>query len=389
MSFEITFLGASGGPIEGVTCSMLLKPSNVSYNDILSNNLPNELICIDAGSGIGLLSELIYNELHDISPLSRQLRIYNDMLSLEQCFKTKITRPFAELSNSISPYEQSQEIFKLMNNYLISHAHMDHIAGLVINSASFCQESPKNVYGSKGTIDALQRHIFNGLVWPNMAKFNMVKLSSHEYWQTFSINDTYSVTIFDLSHGKMLSNDEKTSQRAESPNYLHNSYDDNFENYHNYISSAFLVTHELSNSSVLIFGDFESDAVSRLGKNNRIWCKIAPMFLQPEKQLKGIILECSTCQIVSTNELYGHIMPTHLINELRALNDEILAILPSSSRQNVTPLAGFNVVINHVKETPNLSDPRREILHELEVLNDKYKLGIHFSIALNGASIVL
>ena len=389
MSFEITFLGASGGPVEGITCSMLLKSSNVSYNEILSNNLANELICIDAGSGIGLLSELIYNEVHDISPQSKQLRMYNDMLSLEQCFKTKITRPFAELSTSVSPYERAQEIFKLMNNYLISHAHMDHIAALVINSAGFCKESPKNVYGSKGTIDALQRHIFNGLVWPNMSKFNMVKLSPHEYWQTFSINDTYSVTIFDLSHGNMVPHVEKTSQISESPNYPRHTYDDNFENYNNYVSSAFLVTNELFNSSVLIFGDFESDIISKLGKNKRIWCKIAPMLLQPEKQLKGIILECSTCQIVSTNELYGHIMPTHLINELRALNDEILALIPSSNRHNMTPLAGFNVVINHVKETPNLSDPRREILNELEILNNKYELGIHFSIALNGASIVL
>jgi 3',5'-cyclic-nucleotide phosphodiesterase len=389
MSFEITFLGASGGPVEGITCSMLLKSSDVSYNEILSNNLPNELICVDAGSGIGLLSELIYNELHNISPQSKQLRMYNDMLSLEQCFKTKITRPFAGLSASVSPYEQSQEIFKLMNNYLISHAHMDHIAALVINSAGFCKESPKNVYGSRGTIDTLQRHVFNGLVWPNMSKFNMVKLSSHEYWQTFSINDTYSVTIFDLSHGKMVPHDENTSQRPESPNYSRHTYDDNFENYNNYISSAFLVTHELSNSSVLIFGDFEADTVSKLGKNKRIWCKIAPMLLHPEKQLKGIILECSTCQIVSTNELYGHIMPTHLINELRVLNDEILALIPSSNRHNMAPLAGFNVVINHVKEAPNLSDPRREILSELEILNHKYELGIHFSVALNGASIVL
>lgn len=388
MSFEITFLGASGGPVEGITCSILLKPANISYNEILANDLSNELVCVDAGSGIGLLCELIYNGLNGIEPQEKQRRMYKKLLPLDDCFKTKITKPFEKLSDSISPYKQAQQIFGMINNYLISHAHMDHIAALIVNSAGFSRMEPKNIFGSRGTIETLQKHIFNGLIWPNMIKFNILKLIPNEYWQTFSINDNYSVTMFDLSHGKF-ANHHDHEPGAGTSKFV-NSNDTEFEDYQTYISSAFLITHQISNSSILIFGDFESDAVSNLGKNKRIWCKIAPMLLQPEKPLKGIILECSTCQIVSTNELYGHLMPTHLINELRVLNDEILALLPSSNRKKITPLSGFNVVINHVKENPDdSSDPRRDILYELESLNNKYGLGVQFSIALNGVSIVL
>ena len=74
MSFEITFLGASGGPLEGNTCSLLLKSTNMSYSELLEletdvDSNPHtyktnseEILCIDAGSGMGKLTEIIYQE---------------------------------------------------------------------------------------------------------------------------------------------------------------------------------------------------------------------------------------------------------------------------------------------------------------------------------------
>lgn len=66
MSFEITFLGSSGGPVEGTTCSIMIKPRKVSYQDILTKKLYHQLITIDAGSGLAQLTETIYNEIHTL-----------------------------------------------------------------------------------------------------------------------------------------------------------------------------------------------------------------------------------------------------------------------------------------------------------------------------------
>jgi cAMP phosphodiesterase len=48
--------------------------------------------------------------------------------------------------------------------YLISHAHLDHVAGLILNSQD---DTAKKIIGLGCTIDALRDHLFNGRIWPN------------------------------------------------------------------------------------------------------------------------------------------------------------------------------------------------------------------------------
>src|SRR5262245_26500774 len=50
--------------------------------------------------------------------------------------------------------------------YLISHAHLDHTAGLVIASPD---DGPKPILGLDPTLDAIRDGLFNGQVWPNLA----------------------------------------------------------------------------------------------------------------------------------------------------------------------------------------------------------------------------
>ena len=45
--FDITFLGASGGPIEGSNCSLLIIPSYVDYNNREYHAV--DLVIIDGG----------------------------------------------------------------------------------------------------------------------------------------------------------------------------------------------------------------------------------------------------------------------------------------------------------------------------------------------------
>ena len=48
--------------------------------------------------------------------------------------------------------------------YAISHAHLDHIAGMVINAPD---DSSKPILGLPSTIDTIRDHMFNWKTWPN------------------------------------------------------------------------------------------------------------------------------------------------------------------------------------------------------------------------------
>jgi len=54
--------------------------------------------------------------------------------------------------------------------YLISHPHLDHIAGFVINTAAFHATSrPKTLAALPFTVDAIKKYIFNDVIWPNLS----------------------------------------------------------------------------------------------------------------------------------------------------------------------------------------------------------------------------
>ena len=381
MSFDITFLGSSGGCLDGTTCAVLVKPHLITYKEIITQQRFDDIICVDAGSGLNMLGHIIHHEIAHNSPYQSGLDLYNDLLPVQKYIKPEIITPFSTLNASESPLKHAVEIFHRVSAYLISHPHLDHIASLAINSPAFSNNSSRQVYGALHTLSALQDHVFNGVIWPNMPKFNVVKLHSQKYWKPFSIaNGNFTVNMFDISHGKLIklnnvSNLDKLVPLKES------DIDGNLDIKH-YISSAFLITISSTNASLLVFGDFESDSISLLNKNLTIWRHIAPLIVS--HQLKGIILECSSSGDCDPDELYGHLMPCHLIAELEKLRAECLSIDPSLE----SPLSGFHIVVTHVKDVGYV-DPRRRILNELEQLSQQAQLGIQFSVAISGVSIVL
>src|SRR4051794_8083358 len=48
--------------------------------------------------------------------------------------------------------------------YLISHAHLDHVAGLIINSPA---DTNKNIYGTSFCLNNIQNHYFSWQIWAN------------------------------------------------------------------------------------------------------------------------------------------------------------------------------------------------------------------------------
>ncbi|KAF2466282.1 uncharacterized protein BDR25DRAFT_293669 [Lindgomyces ingoldianus] len=56
-----------------------------------------------------------------------------------------------------------------VSTYLITHPHLDHVSGFVINTAAFHNTSrPKRLAALPFTVNAIKTHLFNNVVWPNL-----------------------------------------------------------------------------------------------------------------------------------------------------------------------------------------------------------------------------
>jgi cAMP phosphodiesterase len=63
----------------------------------------------------------------------------------------------------------------MISTFLITHPHLDHIAGFVINTAGLPgpNSRPKRLAGLPKTIEAFRKHIFNDVIWPNLSDENL------------------------------------------------------------------------------------------------------------------------------------------------------------------------------------------------------------------------
>ena len=65
------------------------------------------------------------------------------------------------------------EDLRMIRHVFLTHAHLDHIAGLpmlvdIIYEEDF--EEPLTVYARCETLDAIKAHLFNDVIWPDFAK---------------------------------------------------------------------------------------------------------------------------------------------------------------------------------------------------------------------------
>lgn len=230
--------------------------------------------------------------------------------------------------------------------FLISHAHLDHIAGLVLNSTD---DSAKPVFAMEPTLEDLERDVFNWRVWPNftdrgaeprLGKYRCVRL---ETGKSEAIPDTaMTVEAFPLSHGE------------------------------EHASTAFLVGS--GGSYVLYCGDTGPDAMETGGRLGELWERVAPLIR--ERKLKAILLEASWPDPRAEGQLFGHLTPSWIMKELEALARHVDDVHMDEA------LRGLVVVVTHIK--PSLqsgADPRGEIRRQLTKLNH---LGVRFVLANQG-----
>jgi len=200
-----------------------------------------------------------------------------------------------------------------IKSYFISHAHLDHVAGMIINSP---EDSSKNIYGLPFCLDILKEKYFTWKSWanfgnegdsPRLNKYHFTELKPEK--ETVIANTGMSVQAFPLSHA--------------SP----------------YQSTAFLVK---SGSAYLLYlGDTGPDDLEHSDRLHRLWEAVGP--LVSTKQLKALFIEVSFPDEQPDRQLFGHLTPQWLMKEMH-----ILSKLARDGAMEELP-----VVITHIKPHGN------------------------------------
>ena len=247
----------------------------------------------------------------------------------------------------------------LIDTYLITHPHLDHISGFVINTAGLPSARPKRLAALPSTIAAFKAHIFNNVIWPNLSDENngvglvtymrlvdggSPALGDGDGKGYVEICEGLSVKALSVSHGHCMENHShrgsgsgiypyEYSPENDRPPQRSNPYSVNNgkvpispggygrkpgqERVCVYDSSAYFIRDIATGHEVLIFGDVEPDTISLSPRNLQIWTDAAPKIASG--LLTAIFIECSYSDSQHDDQLYGHLAPRYLIEELRAL----------------------------------------------------------------------
>lgn len=361
-SFELTILGSCGGPLNNHTQSFLMKRAGSSESGY---------ICIDAGSGLAEIADMIYAQEYGNTFLVKSLykssaedvsRFLAQGVRCTIGFGTPsevFLKKSAEAHSSIM--RTACEIFSEIREYYITHPHLDHMVGLILNAPLIYTKlgSYKNVYGTEHTIQAIKEHIFNDKIWPDFTTDNTIRLEALEpsiRRNTYSIQGIDCIP-FTLNHGQTIDTKEPV------------------------LSTAFLFHEHQTDGHILICGDTESDLVSKTDSLLNIWTYLAENV--PINNLKAIVLECSNTDEVDTSKLYGHLCPQHIIWELKRLI-EVYDVKPENF--------SLHVILTHVKDIDSEEDPKITVLKQV---NKRYKqqgldkYNISFSMAIQGFTMIL
>ncbi|MEB0260604.1 MULTISPECIES: 3',5'-cyclic-nucleotide phosphodiesterase [unclassified Mucilaginibacter] len=257
-SFRIVPLGVLGGADESNLSAYMLAAKGT-----------NNYICLDAGT-------------------------IHAGIAKAQAYKT-FTVPAADV------------LRKYIKGYFISHAHLDHLAGMVMNAPD---DSTKNIYGLKSTLETIKTHYFTWESWANFADDGGAPLLKKYHYkplepgiETAIENTDLQVQVFPLAHS-------------------------------NLTSTAFLVRSK--DNYLLYLGDTGADEIEKSQNLHNLWVSVAP--LVKAQKLKAIMIEVSFSSEQPDKSLFGHLTPRLLMNEMGEL-----------SKLSNTSLKGFNVVVTHLK----------------------------------------
>ncbi|PGH04464.1 hypothetical protein GX51_03455 [Blastomyces parvus] len=352
-SFHVIVLGSSGGPREDIVSALLVRSTATNWST-------GSVIAIDAGTLLGGIIRALEasSSVEDEKSTDVKLRMTGG--------------PFAglELPNSTTGANAAYIFREIISSVFITHPHLDHLAGLAVNTPLVeAQSNPKIVAALPPTIAAIKNHIFNDITWPNLSDedggaglityHRLVdggnpRLGRAEGRGYIKACEGILAKCLSVSHGRCAQRyHPETGQhhRAESTVFttdpgclqsrrvsidtqdLARSYTPSHQGpcggnpsgkdgtLASVESSAFFLRDDYSGTEIIVFGDLEPDSISLDPRNEKIWEIAAPKVANGS--LRAIFIECSYMDCVEDNSLYGHLCPRHLIAELQVLAGKV------------------------------------------------------------------
>lgn len=402
------------------------------------------VLALDAGVHIGAILKVFEQTLARVTPKANQKRQGRPTVNTPLfTIGTRITDgPFKDLEvRAKKPCANAAYVMReLIDVYLITHPHLDHISGLITNSPAISPDNPKIIAGLPSTIEAIKNHIFNGIIWPNLSSENnglgfvkYLRLRDGGRYRQSLISDAgythicQGLSIFSrsVSHGRA-----KTVEGGHTHHGLSSIFGAFLSPLLNWIpshsaganpagkscaveSTAYFVKDSETGTEILVFGDIEPDSVSLSPKNKIVWQDAAPKI--KSGNLKAIFMECSWDNSQEASDLYGHMNPHFVMEELQVLANLVSSLSrdqdqemyysrmkgkqplsdvsnefsPSrKTRKYSKPLEGLSVVIIHMKERLDDGYTIQELVEmELLEIERSMQLGCNFVISEPGMSL--
>jgi len=251
--------------------------------------------------------------------------------------------PYFGLDLSMSPIVAACHLVSLIHTYLITHSHLDHISGLILSAGALPTIQRKRICATDSVLRNLEA-VFSGHLWPKLANRKEDE-NEHTYLLTSLIQGRYQSVCLDvsicpmsLSHGTSIDTQE-----------------------------------------FLFFGDVEPDSLSVQPRTFAVWKAAAPLI---PHRLRSIFIECSWPMGRMDEQLYGHLSPPYVAEELEALTDEIMAFRSreggyGSNGSRTNALAGLTLYITHCKaDLQGTQDQSVLIADQIRSLVSERNLGI-------------
>lgn len=406
-ALQVVCLGASGGPSEENVTAFLVRSLATEW-------AKGSLLAVDAGSHLAPITRIIEKDFaltkqradaderreaakgtetpglsHDLANTSlsptQETEADTESSEAEETPKPEpmymTYGPFAgmKLPHASGRANSLHLLQTYISTYLITHPHLDHISGFAINTAAFHATSkPKTLAALPGTVDAIKRHIFNDVIWPNLSDedggvgfvtFQRLKeggdpmVGEGDGRGYIDVCDGLGAKAFKVSHGVCTKSPPAHQHRGSVPNIADSNHGGSADitaqsmarsmsfnqqpqynnspgtpgptprqSFHNnqpsprihpqesscvVDSTAYFIKDSETGREVLIFGDVEPDSLSLTPRNYIIWAEAAKKVASG--CLTGILIECSYNDSCADEYLFGHLAPRHLFAELVTL----------------------------------------------------------------------